>query len=327
MKEALSIVVTGRHDNYGRDFNERFFVSMRFNLTRLAERGVTCEFVLVEWNPVPERQYLADLLRQAFPNATGSTLRCIVVDPAYQAAFTQNPRIQYLEYIAKNVGIRRASAPFVLVMNTDVYLGRDVVDAVAARRIVPGTVYRAARFDIKLGMDQTDLTWDTLENPVNHVRRPVLEPPLFSGATGDFLLADRDTFHRLRGFNEVFRTVGAGIDLNFLVKARGAGYAIADIGGPIYHINHVGSYRISKSAFADHASDTPWGDLRWHSRAVVYNNVDGWGLHEAPATSLTDGITYLAFDWKAVPPLVDLRRVVLPARHDSDGVTVAADGL
>jgi hypothetical protein len=27
-----------------------------------------------------------------------------------------------------------------------------------------------------------------------------------------------------------------------------------------------------------------------------------------------DGTTFLEFDWKAVPPLIELRRVVLPAR-------------
>ena len=311
---AFSIVLTGRHDNYGGDFNERFFNALRFNLDRLAERGVSYEVVLAEWNPVAGRRYLCELLGETFASVPAARLRRYVIAPEFHRAMTQNPRLDYLEYVAKNVGVRRASAPWILVTNTDVLLGRRVVDTLAGGQLTPGTVYRAPRYDIKIGADQTHLAWDALEDPANHVRRPVIKPPLYSGGSGDFVLADRGTFHRLRGFNEVYRAARVGIDLNFLVKVHGSGYPIADIGGPVYHINHVGSLRISKAMFRDNTADTPWGDLRWHSRHVAYNNPDGWGLGEAPERMLPDGSVYLDFDWRAVPPLVELRRIVLPVR-------------
>src|SRR5262249_61124598 len=93
-------------------------------------------------------------------------------------------------------------------------------------------------------------------------------PPLFSGGASDFVLADRDTLHVLQGFNEVYRAARSGLDLNFLVKAYGAGIPIADMGGPVYHINHVGSMRISKALYANNSSDTPCGNIRRHSRNV-----------------------------------------------------------
>jgi hypothetical protein len=77
----------------------------------------------------------------------------------------------------------------------------------------------------------------------------------------------------------------------------------------------VGSLRMSKGLYQDTPSDTPWGNLRWHSRHVAYQNPDGWGLHDAPARQLPEGSVFLEFDWKAVPPLVELRRIVLPARQ------------
>lgn len=320
MTATLSIVVTGRHDNYGGDFNERFFTTLRFNHARLAERGVACELVFVEWNPIQNRSFLAELLGREFDPAA-MALRRFVVAPEYHAALTQNPQIGYLEYVAKNVGIRRASGAFILATNTDVLLGREVIDAIAAGRLNAGTIYRAPRYDIKLGADQSRLAWDALEDPANHVRRPVLKPPLLGGGTGDFLLADRGTFHQLRGFNEVYRAARAGIDLNFLVKAHGGGYPIADIGGPVYHINHPGSFRISKGAYRNAPTDTPWGNLRWHSRHVVYNNPDDWGLGDAPARPLADGSVFLEFNPRAVPPLIDLRRVVLPVRQAAQEAT------
>jgi hypothetical protein len=313
---AISIVVTARHDNYGGPYTERIITPLRFNCARLEEASVGYELVLVEWDPIPGRPLLSELIPTHLPRFA-TAIRRIVVAREYQAALTQNPKAGYFEYIAKNVGIRRAAAPLVLVTNVDVLLGREVVRAIAERRLAPGTIHRAARIDIKLGIDPTALTFDALEDPANHDRRPTLQPPLFSGAAGDFLLADRETFHALRGFNEVYRAARSGIDLNFLVKAYGAGVPIADIGGAVYHINHVGSMRISKALHPESATETPWGNMRWHSRAVVYNNPDGWGLSDAPARNRADGITFLEFDWKAVPPLIDLRRVVLPARRSA----------
>src|SRR5262245_50916971 len=167
----LSIVVTGRHDNYGGDFNDRFFTALRFNHERLAERGVPFEVILVEWNPVPDRPTLCEVAARECPALAG-LLHGVVVAREYHLAFTQNPRIPYLEYPAKNVGIRRATAPFVLVSNTDILLGHHVVDTIAGRRLRPGVVYRAPRYDIKLGADQVRIGWDALEAPSNHIRRP-----------------------------------------------------------------------------------------------------------------------------------------------------------
>ena len=310
---AISIVVTARHDNYGGPHTERIIAPLRFNCARLQEASVDYEVVLVEWDPIPGRPLLSELILAHLPQFA-STIRRIVVAPEYQKALTQNPKAGYFEYIAKNVGIRRAAAPFILVTNVDVLLGRNVVRAFASG-VAAGTIHRAARVDIKLGIDPTVLTWDALEDPANQDRRPTLQPPLFSGAAGDFLLADRDTFHALRGFNEVYRAARSGIDLNFLVKAYGAGVPIADVGGPVYHINHVGSMRISKTLHGESTTDTPWGNLRWHSRHVVYNNADGWGLGKAPVYVRADDITVIEFDRNAVPPLIELKRVVLPARR------------
>ena len=311
---SVSIVVTARHDDYGGDVDERILTPLQFNAARLSEHGVAYEVVLVEWDSIPGRPFLSELLAARLPDLTQRTMRRIVVAPEYQRALTQNPRAGYMEYLAKNVGIRRAAAPFVLVSNIDILLGRAVVETLAGNRLAKGRIYRAPRYDIKLGVDQSGLSWEALEDPANQVDRSVLRPPLFSHGSGDFLLADRETFLRLRGFNEVYRVARAGIDQNFLAKAHGAGHPIEEIKGPVYHVNHVGSFRISKAGH-EHSSDTPWGKLGWPSRHVTYNNPDGWGLGGAPARQLPDGTMFLDFDWKAVPPLIELRRLVLPARQ------------
>ena len=59
----LSIVLTGRNDNFGGDFNERFFRALRFNHRNLTAAGVDHEIVFVEWGPIDGKPYLAELER------------------------------------------------------------------------------------------------------------------------------------------------------------------------------------------------------------------------------------------------------------------------
>lgn len=312
----LSIVLTGRNDSYGRDFKERFFRTIRFNQAELSARGVAHEFVFVEWAPTPGVPSLHELTLEAVPELRSGAVRWYVADRQYQDALSLNPRLQYLEYVAKNVGVRRSRGRFVLATNCDIYLGRAVLDAVQAMTLRPRAVYRAPRHDLKLAVDHSNIDWQVLEDVRNLDGPPRrLKPPYLAGGTGDFLLLDRETFHELRGFNEVYRSVRAGLDRNFVVKALSAGLPLVDIGGPVYHVNHVGTFRVAsrQSAHANAAS-TSAGE-RWNANAIVYQNPESWGLGDAPETPLGDGLARIEFSWDAVPPLVNLRGILLPAQR------------
>jgi hypothetical protein len=99
-----------------------------------------------------------------------------------------------------------------------------------------------------------------------------------------------------------------------MANVYGAGMRIVEIGGAVYHVDHVGSLRVTKAFHRHNRAESPWGDLDWRSERVAYNNREDWGLAEAPSRQAPDGVVFLDFDWKAVPPLVELRRIVLPAR-------------
>jgi len=309
----LSIVLTGRNDEHGSDFRARFFRTLRFNARQLASRGIAHEYVFVEWAPLPDRPRLFDLIREAIPDLDPGTLRWVVVDARYQDALSQNPLLQYLEFFAKNVGIRRASGEFVLTTNCDVIFSRHVLDTIERGALEPRTIYRARRDDLKMDVATAEIDWPLLEDPASlEYVTNALKPPLFAGATGDFLLLDRQSYHALGGFNEVYRVAKIAIDRNFLVKALSAGLRIADIGGPVYHVNHAGSYRSQRDRYAGREFEAPWGNRRWHAGGVVYDNPDSWGLRDAPCRSGSDGCMTIDFSWNGVPPLVDLRRIVLP---------------
>ena len=313
----VSLVLTGRNDGYGGDFAGRFHRAVTFNHQQLAARGVSHEIVFVEWAPPRDAPLLFERVFDAVPVLDRNLCGWYVVDPQYQQALSLNPRLEYLEFFAKNVGIRRARGRFVLTTNCDVYLGRRVLDALKDGALQSRVLYRAPRHDLNLPEGCSTVDWDVLEEPGN-LSGPahVLKPPYMGSATGDFVLLDRESFHEIRGFNEVYRVARIGIDRNVLVKALSSGFTIEDIGGPVYHENHEGSYRLNPAAYAGRETEAPWGDRRWHSNGVSYVNPPTWGLALAPARQVADGCWNLDFSWEAMPRMVDLRRVVLPvARH------------
>src|SRR5262245_54885935 len=104
----LSIVLTGRNDGYGGDFLTRFFRTLRFNHQQLTSRGIAYEIVFVEWAPPSDTPRLLELVFEAIPELDRRACTWYEVDPQYQDAISQNPRLAYLEFIAKNVGVRRA---------------------------------------------------------------------------------------------------------------------------------------------------------------------------------------------------------------------------
>jgi len=310
----LSIVLTGRNDEYGVDFRARFLRTLAFNVRELDACRVPFEVVFVEWAPPAGRALLIDGVLETIPRLRdGRSFRGIAVDRAYHDALSLNPRLEYLEFVAKNVGIRRAAGEYVLASNCDVFLGRAVLDVFARRALEPRVLYRAPRHDLKLAVDASSVEWEVLEDPRNLAYpAPVLRPPFMGGGTGDFILLDRGSWHALRGFNEIYRLARVGIDHNFLIKVLSDGLSIRDIGGPVYHLNHLGSYRLTRSTYKGREAEAPYGNVQWHSRGIVYANPSTWGLSAAPEQRDAQQRSTLQFSWDAVPQMVDLRRIVLP---------------
>lgn len=302
----ISIVLTGRNDGHDGDFVTRFLATLAFNHEELRRRAIPHEIVLVEWAPIPGAPLLADLVDAGCPASLIAAVRTVIVDPAYHEAMTLDPRIAYHQFLAKNVGVRRARGEYVISTNCDVILGRHILHRLEQRELESAVVYRAPRWDLVPTFDMDRLDWDRLEDPANLVRPGKrLRPPYFRGSSGDFIGLDLGTVHQLRGFNEVYRLSRFGVDANLLVHALSSGVSIVDIGGPVYHVHHDRSYQTAKLD-AGTAESRLYGDEHWAYNEVVYRNRPAWGLAAAPERALGPRRTYLDFSWDAVPPLVDL---------------------
>lgn len=306
----LTIVLTGRNDNFGGDFNRRLVRALGYNDRQLTAAGVPYEVVFVEWRPVAGRPLLGDELRRWLPQID-ERLTTIVVDARYHEAFTQNPRLQFHEFIAKNVGIRRASGSYILSTNTDIYLSRDIVSLFAHRALRPMTVYRATRVDLKPSIDTSHLDDEAFLDAGNHLVVNTMSPPAMTNAAGDFLLLDRLSWHQLRGFNEVYRVSKIYIDANFCFRALASALCIADTGASVYHAG-AGTFLAQRGSYRDTPAAAPWGGP-WHKQ-VLYENPSNWGLGDAPIVRRDARHFRVEFSDAAVPPLVSLGRIAGAAR-------------
>ena len=307
----LSIIITGRNDNFGGDFNTRLQRALEFNHAHLAARNIPHEFVLVEWRPVPNKPWLAEVLADQYRELVPDTLVSYVTDLDYHEAYSLNPKLQFQEFIAKNIGIRRCHGEFILTTNTDIYLSRGVLDVLERRGLEPGVLYRSIRVDLKDNIDCDRMEWSVLEDERNYDTINEIQPPLYTNASGDFLLLDFDNYQRLRGFNEVYRPAKVHMDSNFCLKAYSAGLPLTPLDSPVYHVGR-GTLNSQVKLYSDKPGDAPWGDRRW-KHGVIYDNDDNWGLWNAPMRTVRPGVHFLEFSWAVVPPLVSLRRVLLPA--------------
>jgi hypothetical protein len=281
----LTIVLVGRNDDFGGDFNGRMFAAAKFNHRNLEEAGIVHEFILVEWNPVPDKPYLATLLRERFP----WWHQLYVVDPRWHQQLSVNPKLVFMEFFAKNVAIRRARGRFILTTNTDIWLSREVMRALP--RLRQGVLYRAIRVDLKREVGYRGVTHAILEDPEGFLRTNVLSRGYYSNASGDFLLLDRDTYRTLRGFNEVFREAKIHKDANFCVHAVARGLPVEVI-GQVYHLDHESSWNnVAHVYMADPArSHVGRADWNWEQD---YENPDSWGLGGVPERRLDDQIQFI----------------------------------
>jgi hypothetical protein len=285
MTPQLSIVLVGRNDDFGGDFNGRMFAAAEFNHYNLEAAGIPHEYVLVEWNPIPGKPYLAELVGRRLP----WWHQRYVVDPAWHTRLSVNPKLVFMEFFAKNVGIRRASGRFILTTNTDIWLSREVTRTLP--RLRSHTLYRTIRVDLKRDVGYDGMTYEILEHPESFLRSNVLTRDYYSNASGDFLLLDGETLRGLRGFNEVFRQAKIHKDSNFCVHALRRGVPV-DVIGQVYHLDHESSWNNVMHIYLANDAESHVGPPAWDWERDYENPAD-WGLGAAVERAIGDGIVFL----------------------------------
>lgn len=274
----LSIVATARNDNHGGNLLER----MQMWIDGIAEQcrrfALHAEIVLVDWNPPAEKPPLAAALRWPAPGEPCES-RVISVPAELHRKYEHSDRLPLFQMIAKNVGIRRARAPFVLATNIDLLYSHELMRFLAAKRLRADRMYRVDRLDADAGIPY-DLNLDDklawCENNLLRINRrasiedlrarksypiywpmsprvallellqnariipTVTRPRLHLNACGDFTLLSREGWAKTRGYPE-WQIFSMHLDSVLCTAAHFGGYRELVLQRPMvcYHVEHA----------------------------------------------------------------------------------------
>ncbi len=195
----LSIVVTTRNDNHGGDLIERTRCFTEGVYFQSAKHKLLIELIFIEWNPPEGKPLLKDVLPPP-PDNCGVRVRYIIVPSSIHNLYTFSNRLPLFQMTAKNVGIRRASSPFVLCTNIDLLFSDDLFSFLAKNKLDENTFYRANRFDVQKEISAVD----GFENKISFAKKNVIKklgktkgheyligfPPIFYGFTNSVKLVN-----------------------------------------------------------------------------------------------------------------------------------------
>jgi hypothetical protein len=297
---ALSIVVTARNDNHGGDLLGRMQRSIDGICRQAASNNCRVELIVVEWNPVAGVPRLHKALSwKVLPS--GVSVRVIEVPLRIHRRYRYWRDLSLYQMIAKNVGIRRASADFILATNIDILFSDEMFAFLASGKLQPKRLYRCDRYDID-GADgrvvRINTKMETKEAgsgksyPIYSSDKENGSAILHTNACGDFQLLDRDSWFALRGYPEL-DIFSLHIDSLFEYVAYHAGCREESLVFPrcIYHIEHQAGWkpkldksyktrfrRVRKLTSAEMAVFA--SDMYRRTSPIIFND-RGWGSRKS----------------------------------------------
>ncbi|MGL5082747.1 MAG: glycosyltransferase [Microcoleaceae cyanobacterium] len=280
--KKLSIVFAGRNDSYGGDFKTKVLATWKRNYTEMLQRGIEGEWVFVEWNPLDENYFSYILAPLGF--------RCYIVSQKIHQQVCTNPQMNFMQFFAKNVGIRRATHPWIILTNADVIFGKDILDFICQNELDENLIYRAERRDIQSGLytasfeqmiDKTVMYYDT-NGGIDFVR-----------GAGDFTLYNRQKISY--GHDENIRDSDVYIDIRFLYNYK-AIHGLNDFSfikfiGTVFKEDHSLTWRHISHLSASHKGLNKREEYLYCNHP--YSLPPDWGLVESSAREIGQNIWLL----------------------------------
>jgi hypothetical protein len=252
------------------DFAERLRATIAWNI-----RHFVREVIFVEWNPPADRELLSPRLTKEF-----SSLRAYVIPSEIHNRLCHNSHLPLLEYHAKNVGIRRAESQWVVATNADVAIGPNTIRSFSQTGATSDTghsAWTAQRIDIQWSEFRTR---DIGLMDCTRYRRII---PYSVHGTGDFLMASRDLWHRVRGYDESLSKHRIGCDVRGAAQMEAHGAKIERI-GDVLHLAHPTS--CTEGVRPHHGE-------RASLEGVPYQNSDDWGLANCTEKKIAERVWVL----------------------------------
>lgn len=285
---TLSIVIAGRGRYYGGNFAERATAAITRNQAEAHARGITPEYIFIEWNPLLDEGCLSYEFAKM-------GLKCWIVSPEIHHREVAPEARDYLPFLlhrAKNVGIRRATGDWILVANADSVFDDRAWDFIAAGNLNSEILYRAERCDVNWTLLE-NASFDVMSKNIIH-RHDVRGGQHFTMASGDFLLFAREN---ALGLDEAINNTAWHLDSRFCinwsaVRSNGATHNlnVFQFIGTVFKADHP----LTGIHQAQHKGMTGWNSAkRTCAGPAVYENPANWGLMDEPERQLCEGVRYI----------------------------------
>ena len=231
----ITLITTGRDDDYGLGFLDRLYLSVKNNLEILTKLNIEYEYIICEWNPI--KDYLINnpkfekLFRQY-------NLKDLIIDNSVVKNECLNENIFY-EYFAKNAGVRNSNYNNILIINSDIVIPEE--SFIEIKNIINSDLVDKIFYRLEFR--------EQVNNDLNHIKIESVYYPnnpdsvICGYCSGDFLLTKKNNFIEFgMGYDETnpkHRTISqTGMDGEILWNMYNNGMRIKLIPTKYMHINH-----------------------------------------------------------------------------------------
>jgi hypothetical protein len=304
-RPRVSVVVAARNDDRGGDMLHRMQVFVNALLRQADYNALPLELIVVEWNPPADAKSLVDVVNFASLGPS-SRVRLIEVPASYHARLPHAERMALFQFIAKNVGIRRAAGEYVLATNLDVLFSSPLMAFLSSDRVSPDCFYRVDRYDVVGHVPLNADIAHQLDYCARHVERvhavtgvyaPTLPTRLtrwmarrigidqsagkiHTQACGDFTLMARVRWHALRGYPEIPSHAYVDGLLCYMAASSGLRQVILQDPHRVYHQEHGQMFlgTSSERPVMDYQQYRSWcSDMMRTGEPMIIND-DSWGF-------------------------------------------------
>ncbi len=314
----LSVVVTARNDNRGGDMLYRMQVFVDTLLALSKKYGLCLELLVVEWNPPSDQKALRDALHWD-KGWSGGKVRIITVPSDIHAHFPESDKIPLFQFIAKNVGIRRAHGKYILATNLDIVFSDPMICFLSSHRLSSDCLYRSNRYDVSpeiphgLTLNETlhfcqknvirvhalegiysikdsGILSYRVRKMIQKLRRKLIPGEdtglnkVHTTACGDFTLMAKDHWDALRGYPEISSHAYVDGLICFMAVSKGLRQVVLNRSKKIYHQEHG-------DMFIEDHHNRPIMDYQVYRKycmkmidegsPIIFND-EAWGLGDVP---------------------------------------------
>lgn len=291
--KKITIVYVARDDKYGDEHNivnmpsrdnihfkqkyiikynnvQRIKCALKKNI-ELLDKYFTDNYVIiiVDWSPINDQfLYKNNELKDILQN---NNIKNIIVNKEIIEKYGLNPT-RFYEYFGKNIGVRFADSEYILISNPDDILSEELVLQMSIQVYDNNHYYRCySRFDVDHELNVID---EGLCFPKNG---NILDEVMGTPASGDFILASKQTFLNMKGFSETkINNNGneAYCDGQFIIKMYNNKIMPVILNASILHLDHK-------------KHDRSGGTNDWMKD---YDNDDTWGFNSFVIKNIYDNI-------------------------------------